>query len=87
VANGCYVAAVNRIGLERPIGGDGLEFWGQSFVAGTSGQLLGKASVDQPENLLVSVDLAKVDVTRTHWPFLRDRRIDAYGDLTRRYRD
>jgi N-carbamoylputrescine amidase len=81
------VAAVNRIGLERPIGGDGLEFWGQSFVAGTSGQLLGKASVDQPENLLVSVDLAKVDVTRTHWPFLRDRRIDAYGDLTRRYRD
>jgi N-carbamoylputrescine amidase len=87
VANGCYVAAVNRIGLERPIGGDGLEFWGQSFVAGTSGQLLGKASVDRPENLLVSVDLAKVDVTRTHWPFLRDRRIDAYGDLTRRYRD
>lgn len=87
IANGCYVAAVNRIGLERPIGGDGLEFWGQSFVAGTSGQLLGKASVDQPENLLVSVDLAKVDVTRTHWPFLRDRRIDAYGDLTRRYRD
>ena len=81
------MAAVNRIGLERPIGGDGLEFWGQSFVAGTSGQLLGKASVDQPENLLVSVDLAKVDVTRTHWPFLRDRRIDAYGDLTRRYRD
>jgi N-carbamoylputrescine amidase len=49
--------------------------------------LLGKASVDRPENLLVSVDLAKVDVTRTHWPFLRDRRIDAYGDLTRRYRD
>lgn len=87
IANGCYVAAVNRIGLERPIGGDGLEFWGQSFVAGTSGQLLGKASVDRPENLLVSVDLAKVDVTRTHWPFLRDRRIDAYGDLTRRYRD
>ena len=87
VANGCYVAAVNRIGLEQPIGGDGLEFWGQSFVAGTSGQLLGKASVDQPENLLVTVDLAKVDVTRTHWPFLRDRRIDAYGDLTRRYRD
>ncbi len=87
VANGCYVAAVNRIGLERPIGGDGLEFWGQSFVAGTSGQILGKASVDQPENLLVPVDLAKVEVTRTLWPFLRDRRIDAYGDLTKRYID
>ena len=87
VANGCYVAAVNRIGLERPIGGDGLEFWGQSFVAGTSGQILAKAAVDEPETLVVPVDLAKVDVTRTHWPFLRDRRIDAYGDLTRRFID
>ena len=87
VANGCYVAAVNRIGLERPIGGDGLEFWGQSFVAGTSGQILAKASVDKEENLLVPIDLAKVDVTRTHWPFLRDRRIDAYGDITKRLID
>lgn len=87
VANGCFVAAVNRIGVEQPIGGDGIEFWGQSFVAGTSGQILSKASVDKPENLLVQVDLSKVDVTRTHWPFLRDRRIDAYGDLTRRFRD
>lgn len=87
VANGCYVAVANRIGLEQPIGGDGLEFWGQSFVAGTSGQILAKASVDREENLIVPVDLAKVDVTRTHWPFLRDRRIDAYGDLTRRFSD
>jgi len=87
VANGCYVAAVNRIGTETPEGGDGIQFWGQSFVAGTSGQILGKASVDRPENLMVEVDLEKVDVTRTHWPFLRDRRIDAYGDLTRRYVD
>ena len=87
VANGCFVAVANRIGLEQPIGGDGLEFWGQSFVAGTSGQILAKASVDQPENLLVAVELAKVDVTRTHWPFLRDRRVDAYGDLTRRFSD
>src|SRR5215510_12663252 len=78
VANGCYVAAVNRVGLEQPVGGDGLEFWGQSFVAGTSGQILAKADVQQPANLLVPVDLSKVDVTRTHWPFLRDRRIDAY---------
>ncbi|HAB16260.1 MAG TPA: carbon-nitrogen hydrolase [Verrucomicrobiota bacterium] len=87
VANGCYVAAVNRIGLEKPVGGDGLEFWGQSFVAGTSGQILEKASVDRAENLLVPLDLAKLDVTRTHWPFLRDRRIDAYGDITRRFVD
>jgi len=87
VANGCYVAVANRIGLEQPIGGDGIQFWGQSFVAGTSGQILAKASEDRPENLLVPVDLAKVDVTRTHWPFLRDRRIDAYGDLTRRLID
>ena len=87
VANGCFVAVTNRIGLEQPIGGDGLEFWGQSFVAGTSGQILGKASVNKPENLLVTVELAKVDVTRTHWPFLRDRRVDAYGDLTRRFSD
>ena len=87
VANGCYVAVANRIGLERPVGGAGIEFWGQSFVAGTSGELLAKGSVDRAENLLVTVDLAKVDVTRTHWPFLRDRRIDAYGDLTRRFID
>ncbi len=87
VANGCYVAAVNRIGLEQPIGGDGIEFWGQSFVAGTSGEILSKASVDKEETLIVPVDLNKVDVTRTHWPFLRDRRIDAYGDLTRRLID
>jgi N-carbamoylputrescine amidase len=87
VANGCYVAAVNRIGLERPVGGDGIEFWGQSFVAGTSGQILAKASQEKEEVLLVPVELGKVDVTRTHWPFLRDRRIDAYGDLTKRFID
>jgi N-carbamoylputrescine amidase len=87
VANGCYVAAVNRIGLERPVGGDGIEFWGQSFVAGTSGEILAKASVDAEELLLVPVDLGKLDDTRTHWPFLRDRRIDAYGDLTKRFID
>jgi N-carbamoylputrescine amidase len=87
VANGCYVAAVNRIGRERPEGGDGLEFWGQSFVAGTSGEILARASVDQEEVMLVPVDLGRVDTTRTHWPFLRDRRIDAYADLTRRFSD
>jgi len=87
VANGCYVAVANRIGLETPAGGDGLEFWGQSFVAGTSGQILAKASANNEEILIVPVDLSKVDVTRTHWPFLRDRRIDAYGDLTKRLID
>ncbi|HEY2953407.1 MAG TPA: carbon-nitrogen hydrolase [Verrucomicrobiae bacterium] len=87
VANGCYVAVANRIGLEKPAGGDGIEFWGQSFVAGTFGQILAKAGVDREGIVIVPVDLAKVDVTRTHWPFLRDRRIDAYGDLTKRLSD
>jgi N-carbamoylputrescine amidase len=87
VANGCYVAAINRIGVETPIGGPGIEFWGQSFVAGTSGQILAKASIDREEIMLVPIELDKVDVTRTHWPFLRDRRIDAYGDLTKRFID
>jgi N-carbamoylputrescine amidase len=86
VANGCYVAVPNRIGHEK-LAGDGIEFWGQSFVAGTSGELLAKASADQEETLIVPLDLGKVDVTRTHWPFLRDRRIDAYGDLARRMID
>ena len=87
VANGCFVAVPNRIGLEKPAGGDGIEFWGQSFVAGTSGQILAKASPDQEELVIADVDLSQVDVTRTHWPFLRDRRIDAYGDLTKRLID
>ena len=87
VANGCYVAAVNRIGHETPIGGDWIEFWGQSFVAGTSGQILAKGSKDKEEVMLVPIELDTVDVTRTHWPFLRDRRIDAYGDLTKRFSD
>jgi N-carbamoylputrescine amidase len=87
VANGCFVAAINRVGHERPAGGDGIQFWGQSFVAGTSGQILAKAGSEKDETLIVDVDLEKVDVTRTHWPFLRDRRIDAYSDLTKRLID
>jgi N-carbamoylputrescine amidase len=87
IANGCYVAAVNRVGVEKPAGGAGIEFWGQSFVAAPSGQVLARASVNREEILLVPVDLRQVDVTRTHWPFLRDRRIDAYGDLTKRFID
>jgi len=87
VANGCFVAAVNRIGCEAPAGGDGIEFWGQSFVAGTSGELLAKAAVDREEILLVPIETGQIDETRTHWPFLRDRRIDAYGELTKRFID
>jgi N-carbamoylputrescine amidase len=85
VANGCFVAAVNRVGHERPVGGDGIEFWGQSFVAGASGQILAKASAEREEILLNEVDLADNELTRTNWPFFRDRRIDAYGDLTQRW--
>jgi N-carbamoylputrescine amidase len=87
VANGCFVAVCNRIGLERPVGGPGIEFWGQSFVAGTSGEILAMAPASEEEILIVPVSLGEVDSTRTHWPFLRDRRIDAYGDLSKRFRD
>jgi N-carbamoylputrescine amidase len=89
VANGCYVASVNRVGHEKlpGVSGDGIEFWGQSFVAGTSGEILARAGADREEILIVPVNLAQVDTTRTHWPFLRDRRIDAYEGLTRRLVD
>jgi len=89
IANGCYVCVPNRIGHEviKGVGGDGIEFWGQSFVAGTSGQILAKASADKEETLIVPLDLDNVDTTRTHWPFLRDRRIDAYGGIAKRLID
>lgn len=86
VANGCFVCAVNRTGHE----GDkqsGIEFWGQSFHAAPNGQILTRASVENEEVLIQELDLAQLDKSRTHWPFLRDRRIDAYGELTRRYLD
>jgi len=86
VANGCYVAVTNRVGHEK-LAVKGIEFWGQSFVAGTSGEILARAGADKEEILVVPVDLANVDITRTHWPFLRDRRIDAYGNLTKRFVD
>ena len=85
IANGCFVAAVNRTGLERPAGGDGLEFWGQSFICGVSGQILAKASVEREEILTATLDLAQIDATRTQWPFWRDRRIDAYAGLNQRW--
>ena len=87
IANGCYVAAVNRVGHEAPNGGPGIEFWGQSFVADPGGQIVAKASVDREEILFAEVDLATLDQQRVHWPFLRDRRVDAYQGLTQRFLD
>jgi len=81
IANGIFVAAVNRVGVE-----DGLEFWGGSFVADPFGEVIARASASVEETLLVECDLAKIEETRRNWPFLRDRRIDAYGDLIRRFR-
>lgn len=85
IANGCFVAAVNRVGHEKPYGGDGIEFWGRSFVAGTGGEVLARADGGSEENLLVEIDRAAIESTRTVWPFFRDRRIDAYSDLTKRW--
>ncbi|MBX7165796.1 MAG: carbon-nitrogen hydrolase [Pirellulales bacterium] len=80
IANGVFVIAVNRVGIE-----DNLEFWGGSFAADPNGNLLAKAGHDEETTLIVECDRARIDVVRTHWPFLRDRRIDAYGGLTERY--
>jgi N-carbamoylputrescine amidase len=87
IANGCYVAVPNRIGHEAPAGGDGIEFWGQSFVCGPDGQIIAKGSIDQEEIILADVAWSRVNEQRTHWPFLRDRRVDAYGELNRRLID
>lgn len=87
IANGCYVAAVNRVGHEAPAGGAGIEFWGQSFVCDPAGTILAKAGVPDEETVLVDIDWQRVELQRTHWPFLRDRRIEAYGDVTRRLID
>jgi N-carbamoylputrescine amidase len=85
IANGCYVAVTNRVGHEAPDGGPGLEFWGQSFVADPAGQIVAKASVDREEVMVTEVDLDALDTQRTHWPFFRDRRIDAYQGMDRRF--
>ena len=87
VANGCYVATPNRVGHEAPAGGEGIEFWGQSFIAGPSGELLARGSVGDEEILIVEADLGALDRQRTQWPFLRDRRIDAYEGLQKRLID
>jgi N-carbamoylputrescine amidase len=89
IANGVYVAAVNRVGHEKPPGGagDGLEFWGGSFVADPFGQVIAEASRDKEETLIVTCDRKHQETVRRNWPFLRDRRIDAYGAITRRLLD
>lgn len=85
VANGVYVAAANRIGLEQYVPGSaGIQFWGSSFIAGPQGEILAQASHDQEEILIAEVDLEMQENVRQNWPFFRDRRIDAYGDITKR---
>jgi len=85
IANGVYVVAVNRVGVE-PGPNQGIEFWGGSFVAAPNGEIIAKAGTGE-ETIVVEVDTGRVDVARTHWPFLRDRRVDAYGGMTSRYLD
>jgi len=81
IANGVFVAAVNRVGRE-----DGIRFWGQSFVADPFGRVLARAKPEAEELLVVECDLGEIERVRQNWPFLRDRRIDAYGEITRRWR-
>ncbi len=86
IANGCYVAAVNRVGHEPgPPGGAGLEFWGTSFLCDPFGVVVAEASTDREEILVGDVDLGRIEEIRRGWPFLRDRRIDAYGGIDKRF--
>jgi len=88
IANGVFVAAVNRVGFEKvDENSDGIIFWGSSFVCDPQGRILVQASEDKEEILFAEIDFSKVDVFRTHWPFLRDRRIDAYDEITKRFID
>lgn len=87
IANGVFVAAVNRVGHEAPTGADGIEFWGNSFVADPFGVVLAEAPGDREALLIVEIDPARIEEVRRGWPFLRDRRIDAYGGIGARYLD
>jgi len=89
VANGLPLLACNRIGQEPDPSGasKGARFWGSSFIAGPQGEILAQASTDQEEVITLDIDMARSETVRRIWPFLRDRRIDAYGDLVKRYRD
>jgi len=88
VANGCFVVAVNRVGFEPEPGGDGgIQFFGSSFVAGPDGVVIARAGSEKPEIVNATLDLAAIERARIGWPFLRDRRIDAYGGITARWGD
>ena len=88
IANGVYVAAVNRVGFEKMAApGAGLEFWGSSFICDPFGVVLAEASTGQEEILLAEIDLARLEDVRRNWPFLRDRRIDAYSGISNRFLD
>ena len=88
IANGLYVAAANRVGLERPEGAaEGIEFWGNSFLADPFGAVVSQAPADREAVLIGEVDLARIEEVRRGWPFLRDRRIDAYGGISKRFLD
>ena len=89
IANGCYVAAVNRVGHERPTGtdGDGIEFWGSSFLVGPFGAMVAEAPRDREAIVLGEIDLERIEEVRRGWPFLRDRRIDAYAGIGSRFLD
>jgi N-carbamoylputrescine amidase len=87
IANGVYVAAVNRVGHEPAAEGAGIEFWGSSFLADPFGRVVAEASTDQEEILFGEVDLGRIEEVRRNWPFLRDRRVDAYAGLERRWLD
>ena len=87
IANGVYVAAVNRVGVETPAGPPGLEFWGGSFLSDPQGVVLAEAQANREEILFGTVDPARIEDVRRNWPFLRDRRIDAYQGLDRRFLD
>jgi N-carbamoylputrescine amidase len=86
IANGVYVAVANRVGHEGDAEG-GIRFWGQSFISDPAGQMLVKAGADDEEIAIAECDYRRLDVQRTHWPFLRDRRIDAYSGMVRRFGD
>jgi N-carbamoylputrescine amidase len=88
VANGCYVVATNRVGFEpSPAGDGGIEFWGSSFVAAPNGDIVAQASSDEPGVITTTIDPGAIERLRIGWPFMRDRRIDAYGGLVRRWSD
>lgn len=88
IANGVYVCSVNRIGFEQPVKEQaGIEFWGNSFICDPQGVVIAEASSDKEEILMAEVDLKHLETIRRNWPFLRDRRIDAYSEITKRFLD